>query len=281
MPKVSISYRRSDSQDITGRIFDRLVQHFGRESIFRDIDNIRPGIDFRKQISEALQSTNVLLVVVGPRWFGAEGAARSRLENEADPVRLEVEMALKREIPVIPILVGKASMPETTELPECLKDFAFRHAVAVDGGLDFDNHLSRLIRDLDRIFADLPGAKKIGGRWSAVMPRAPKSTPFDADVRDDPVVDSPSVAPRGPSLAEPGEQPKRRTIRKLIFFAAVVCGILLTFIMNIYAPSDEILDMPAKTVVGILAVLPGVVVVYLLIKGIWKLLELFFSRAGP
>lgn len=151
VPKIAISYRRSDSQDITGRIFDRLQQHFGKDSIFRDIDNIRPGIDFRVQISEALRTTDVLLVVVGPKWFGRAKGADSRIDNKADPVRIEVETALQRDIPVIPVLVGSAKMPTTAQLPDGLKDFAYRHAVTVDGGRDFDHHLEGLIRALDGI----------------------------------------------------------------------------------------------------------------------------------
>src|SRR5271155_5233024 len=70
MAKIAISYRRSDSQDITGRIFDRLSQQYGRDTVFRDIDSIQPGIDFRAQIADALTATDVLLVIVGPRWLG-------------------------------------------------------------------------------------------------------------------------------------------------------------------------------------------------------------------
>ena len=151
VPKIAISYRRSDSQDITGRIFDRLRQHFGKDSVFRDIDNIRPGIDFRVQISEALRTTDVLLVVVGPKWFGRAKGADSRIDNKADPVRIEVETALQRDIPVIPVLVGNTKMPTTAQLPDGLKDFAYRHAVTVDGGRDFDHHLEGLIRALDGI----------------------------------------------------------------------------------------------------------------------------------
>jgi Caspase domain/TIR domain len=151
VPKIAISYRRSDSQDITGRIFDRLRQHFGKESVFRDIDNIRPGIDFRVQISEALRATDVLLVVVGPKWFGRAKGEGVRINNEADPVRIEVETALQRGIPVIPVLVGNMRMPTTAQLPDGLKDFAYRHAVTVDGGRDFDHHLAGLIRALEGI----------------------------------------------------------------------------------------------------------------------------------
>ncbi|HEX4411503.1 MAG TPA: TIR domain-containing protein [Xanthobacteraceae bacterium] len=168
MARIAISYRRSDSQDITGRIFDRLSQQYGKETVFRDIDSIQPGIDFRTQIADALTAVDVLLVVVGPRWLGQGEAGRARINNEADPVRIEVETALKRSIPIIPVLVGGMKMPEVGDLPESLKDFAFRHAVTVDGGRDFDHHLRGLIGALDRFFA---------GKADALKPAATSATP--------------------------------------------------------------------------------------------------------
>ena len=45
MPRVAISYRRTDSDAITGRIFDRLVARYGSESVFRDIDSMPAGVD--------------------------------------------------------------------------------------------------------------------------------------------------------------------------------------------------------------------------------------------
>ena len=45
MPRIAISYRRSDSSAISGRIFDRLVAHYGKPSVFMDIDNIPFGTE--------------------------------------------------------------------------------------------------------------------------------------------------------------------------------------------------------------------------------------------
>ena len=42
MSGVFISYRREDSQQLAGRLFDRLVQRFGKNRVFRDIDAIDP-----------------------------------------------------------------------------------------------------------------------------------------------------------------------------------------------------------------------------------------------
>jgi hypothetical protein len=70
MVKITITYQREDSGIIVGRIFDRLVAHYGADTVFRDIDNIPPGIDFRKYINEALSSTDILLAIIGPDWAG-------------------------------------------------------------------------------------------------------------------------------------------------------------------------------------------------------------------
>ena len=150
MPKISISYRRADSEAITGRIFDRLIAHYGKDAIFRDIDNIPIGTDFRQHISETLHKTDVLLAIVGPQWLGKRGDAE-RIQESDDPVRVEVETALRRRISVVPVLIGGALMPSVEQLPPGLKDMSYRNAVKVDSGLDFDHHMERLIRELDVI----------------------------------------------------------------------------------------------------------------------------------
>jgi len=150
MPKITISYRREDSGVIVGRIFDRLVAHFGTDTVFRDIDNIPYGIDYREYVNEAIGSTDILLAIIGPDWAGkTEG--RTRIADLTDLVRIEVEAALRKGIPVVPVLVEKATMPQPGELPEALQALAYRNAINVDAFQDFDHHLRRLIQNLDRI----------------------------------------------------------------------------------------------------------------------------------
>ena len=149
MPRVSISYRRANSLAITGRIFDRLVSRYGKAAVFRDIDNIPLGVDFRTHIDTALKASDVLLVIVGPKWLSASKDGRSRLDDENDLVRIEVETALTQGLPVIPVLVGRAKMPAPQRLPSSLKGFPFRNAIEIDSGQDFDLHLQRLVRKLD------------------------------------------------------------------------------------------------------------------------------------
>jgi len=150
MPRITISYRRDDSLDITGRIFDRLAGHFGREAVFRDIDSIPLGADFRRHIDRVLDQSDIILAIVGPRWIGPDHE-HLRLANPADPVRLEIEAALRKDKPLIPVLVSRAVMPQPDVLPDSLHGFVYRNAVQVDSGQDFDVHFSRLIRAIEQL----------------------------------------------------------------------------------------------------------------------------------
>src|SRR5262249_47973464 len=149
-PRITISYRRGDSGIITGRIFDRLANHYGKNAVFRDIDNIPAGVDFREGIDENLDQSAVVLAIVGPRWIGSY-SGRDRISEPSDPVRVEVETALQKRKPLVPVLVMNAHMPTVEQLPSSLHDFAYRNAVTIDSERDFDVHMARLIRSIDRI----------------------------------------------------------------------------------------------------------------------------------
>jgi hypothetical protein len=175
MPRITISYRRDDSLDITGRIFDRLADHFGREAVFRDIDSIPPGADFRRHIDRVLDESDIILAIVGPRWIGPDNE-QLRLASPADPVRLEIETALRKDKPLIPVLVSRAVMPPPDVLPDSLRDFVYRNAVQVDSGQDFDVHVGRLIRAIDRLLRideerTTPKAKRPADRVASPIDR--------------------------------------------------------------------------------------------------------------
>src|SRR5271166_444153 len=153
-PHIIISYRRADSDAIAGRIRDQLASHFGESSLFMDIDNIPFGTDFRQYIQEELSRDHILIAVIGPKWLGPVEPGHFRIAEETDPVRIELETALKKGSPVIPVLVEGATMPSPSELPDSLKDLSYRNAAEVDTGRDFHLHIERLIRFLDHLIAE-------------------------------------------------------------------------------------------------------------------------------
>ena len=155
-PQIFLSYRRKDSTDITGRIYDWLKQHFGDTVVFRDVNNIPLGVDFRAYIDQILSQCYIMLVIIGPNWIEIKDEeGRRRLDDPEDFVRIEVESALARKIRVIPLLVQGATVPKESELPGLLKDIAYRNGISIRRDLDFDNDMDRLIKELEKYLPKL------------------------------------------------------------------------------------------------------------------------------
>ena len=128
MGSVFISYRREDSQGQARALFQDLVASLGKDAVFMDVDGIALGRDFREVLQERLATCELMLVLIGRDWLSAhDGTGRRRLDNPADFVRLEIAAALKRKIPITPLLVEGAQMPDAEQLPENIRDLAFRN----------------------------------------------------------------------------------------------------------------------------------------------------------
>lgn len=148
MPGILVSYRREDSAAYAGRLADRLRQHFGRDNVFIDIDTIRPGQDFADVIEKSVSSCDALVAVIGKAWATSTDAlGRRRLDREDDFTRMEIATALDREIPVIPTLVGGATMPAPNELPNSLSKLTRRQALEISD-IRFHEDVDRLIEAL-------------------------------------------------------------------------------------------------------------------------------------
>ena len=147
MPRIFISYRRSDSAAASGRIYDRLCMAFGEKAIFKDVDVIPPGANYPALLNEAIAHCDVLLAIIGSHWLTVtDSNGRRRLDNPDDFVRIEIEAALNRDaVLVIPVLVDDASMPAAQDLPETLRPLYFRNAATVRHDPDFNRDIARLI----------------------------------------------------------------------------------------------------------------------------------------
>lgn len=147
MPRLFLSYRRDDSAGFAGRLADALEHRFGGGSVFRDVDDIRPGEDFAQAIARHLATVEAVLVLIGPRWLAADSHGRKRLHDPDDWVRREIQVALDSGKPVIPVLVGGAPMPAAADLPTDLTGLArLQAAVLSDNGWQAD--VTRLVTSL-------------------------------------------------------------------------------------------------------------------------------------
>ena len=170
MSGIFISYRRNDSPDATGRIYDRLVSEFGKAQVFKDVDSIPLGQDFRGHLNSIVADCGVVLAIIGPRWTDAsDKAGQRRLEDPDDFVRIELEAALARDIPVVPVLVAHAPLPVASELPGSLSPMAFRQSIEVRPDPDFHNDATRLVTALRGILDPAAAAQQAA---AAITPPA-------------------------------------------------------------------------------------------------------------
>jgi hypothetical protein len=146
--KVFISYRRADSAGYAGRLMDTLDREFGRDLVFMDVDAIPLGTNFSKVLHEEVAKCGVLLAMIGPNWPDARDEhGNRRLDDPNDFVRIEIAAALQRNIPVIPILLDGARIPQATQLPEDIKELALRNGMEIRHA-SFQDDMNRLIRAL-------------------------------------------------------------------------------------------------------------------------------------
>ena len=67
MPKVFISYRRSDTTSgYASWIYGQLAAALGAANVFMDIDSLPLGVDFVHELEQALSTADVALVLIGP-----------------------------------------------------------------------------------------------------------------------------------------------------------------------------------------------------------------------
>jgi phosphonate transport system permease protein len=122
---VFISYRRDDVPEATARIRDGLAARFGPRHVFMDVESLLPGGESDQGLANALERSDVLLVIIGSRW---KELLTSRIAGgKSDFVRTEIAGALERKLSVIPVRVGDQGklppLPRADELPSDIREF--------------------------------------------------------------------------------------------------------------------------------------------------------------
>lgn len=149
MKKIFISYRREDEPFATKLLYERLAAYFGKDDIFYDIGDIPKGAHFFEQIEQSIAQCGVAIAIIGSKWLtlvGADGAPR--LNNPQDIVRYELEAALQRHIPILPVLINDAHMPSPDKVPNSLRELCFFQAQHVHSNDEFEHEVGEVIQFL-------------------------------------------------------------------------------------------------------------------------------------
>ena len=147
-----------------------------------DVEAIRLGYDFRSEIDQTIKVCSIVIVVIGDEWL-AEVDGKRRIDDENDRVRIEIEAALRREIPIIPVLTRGASHPTKAILPASLEDLAYRHGTSIRHE-HFRGDVDSLISQLDKLLAR-----------QASTPSTPTETKETTPVKSTQTTQSPLISP--------------------------------------------------------------------------------------
>jgi hypothetical protein len=178
MPNIVISYRRDDSKWTADLIFNRLESHYGKGNVFMDIDSIPFGLDFREHIRETLDRCDIMVALVGPNWIGRDSIG-DHILDETDWVRIEIEAALNKKIPLIPLLIDGSRMPKAEDLPEALKNFVFRQSAAIDRD-NFRSQMDKVIASIDQHLSKSQKPAQAPQPAPSVQPQAPTTIDVQA-----------------------------------------------------------------------------------------------------
>jgi len=228
---IFICYRREDSADVTGRIYDRLLDHFGPEHVFMDVEVIRLGYDFRSEIDRTIKVCSIVIVVIGDEWL-AQVDGKRRIDDENDYVRIEIESALRRKIPIIPVLTRGASHPTKAMLPASLEDLAYRHGTSIRHER-FRGDMDSLISQIDKLLArqESTPAKPAGPKEPTTPVKSTQTTPSWPAI--------PPVAPISAIAAskEPAVWRRKRLIIVTAVAATVIVLLAITGLLTRPHPS--------------------------------------------
>jgi hypothetical protein len=158
--RIFINYRRGEDSGFVQALLGRLESAFASDQLFIDVDSIEPGVDFVRALDEQVAKCDILLAVIGKRWIDArDDADDRRLDNPEDFVRIEIAAALAQNKRVIPVLLGDAQMPRSSDLPDDIKALARRNAIRLTHDR-FKADSASLVIALKRVLESIPQERR-------------------------------------------------------------------------------------------------------------------------
>lgn len=146
MSRIYIATRKSDAHPDVARVIEGLRAEYPLGTFVEGVRAAAGTEAYRTMVEAAMRETVGTVVIAGPE-FNTEPDAlgKRRLDDPNDPLRIELEAALKYHKFMIVIgLVGGALMPEPNELPRSLRALTRRGYVTMGMGESFDAHQSYL-----------------------------------------------------------------------------------------------------------------------------------------
>jgi Pentapeptide repeats (8 copies)/TIR domain len=174
--EIFICYRRRDTGGYAGRLYDHLVQRFGKDGVLFDVSAVGTAELLHEWVIRVVPNAAVLLALIGDEWL-SDRNGRQRLREDEDIVRLEIELALQHEIPIIPVMIDGAVFPFAADLPPSIRSLPQFKGYELDNSV-WDMKLEPLMEAISSVTTTHVHILKRGvPAWNAWRLRNPASRP--------------------------------------------------------------------------------------------------------
>ena len=148
MNEIFLSYRRADDPGYVGRLADSLERVFGAGTVYRDVDSVRAGKDWKKAITRSVSGAQAVIAVIGPAW---QELLTSWPAQERDWVRFELNQAKALDIPVIPVRLAHAAFDHTQDLEDLAWLTGRQFFELADGQGRWETDIARLAEEIAKV----------------------------------------------------------------------------------------------------------------------------------
>jgi len=160
---IFLSYRADDSSYAVATVHGALASRFGAGRVFLDRSSMRPGTIYPPAIRAALGRARVLVVLIGRTWLSAtDPDGRRPADNDRDWVRREIRYALRRPIPVVPVLLDGARLPVPDELPDDIRALGLCQTARL-GSRSLHADIAELGDHLEQVVPELAAVRSAPG----------------------------------------------------------------------------------------------------------------------
>ena len=158
--KIFINYRRDDSDAYALAV----ARYLGKRNIFIDVDR------FKTVLEDKLRQCKVMLAIIGPNWVDArdEKTGNRRIDDPEYWVRVEIERALARKIPVMPVLVAGATLPSKSDLPPSLQPL-LKHQGTTLTKNGFRHEMAGLAHDVTNLTVRRPWGRMVAAASALIL----------------------------------------------------------------------------------------------------------------
>jgi formylglycine-generating enzyme required for sulfatase activity len=116
--KIIINYRRVESLKDAQHLKTLFDKTFGAERVFLDVRGIDGGANWLQTLERQVAASAAMVVLIGKDWTNLKDKhGNRRLDDPNDFVRFEISQAPQRNLPIVPVSVDGAAVPEAAQLP--------------------------------------------------------------------------------------------------------------------------------------------------------------------